>query len=91
MLSLTAAIRRTVIGNREADAKTLQGLVVAQGFVDVKLTTIQTVRADTLATLREAAALGLVRSAEEQSPEPAARPRRSRSRRRSATIEEATA
>jgi hypothetical protein len=78
--------------HKDANAKDIQAKVEAAGWPGVKLSTITTIKADALGTLREAAALGLLRTAEEQVPEPTnARPRRSRSRRRSTTSEEATA
>jgi hypothetical protein len=95
-ISVTAVIRQLVIQHRDtATAKDVQGKLEAAGFHDVKMSTITTIRADTLATLREAAALGLLRSDSEQ-PEPAepaqpARPRRSRPRRRAAPVVAATA
>jgi hypothetical protein len=90
--SVTAVIRRLVILDQTANAKAIDAKLAEAGFPAVKLSTITTIRADALATLREAAALGLLRTAERQVPEPTnARPRRSRSRRRSATTEEAAA
>jgi hypothetical protein len=95
-VSVTAVIRQLVIKHRDATAKDLQAKLEAAGFPGVKMSTITTMRADTHATLREAAALGLLRSDSEQ-PEPAepaqpaARPPRSRSRRRVAPVTDASA
>ena len=86
--SVTAAIRRLVILDQTANAKVLEVKLVEVGFNGTKLSTIATIRADTLATLREAAALGLLRSANESDTEPT-NTRRSRSRRRPATTAEA--
>jgi hypothetical protein len=81
--SVTAVIRRLVILDQTANAKALEAKLAEAGFPNVKMSTITTIRADALATLREATALGLLRSASEPVAEsaPAARPRRSRSRR----------
>jgi hypothetical protein len=87
--SVTAVIRRLVIADQTANAKALEVRLAEAGFPDTKMSTITTIRADTLVTLREAAALGLLRTAEEQAPELAARPRRSRSRRRRVEATEA--
>jgi hypothetical protein len=89
---VTAVIRRLVITDQTANAKAIEAKLAEAGFPGTKLSTITTIRADALATLREAAALGFLRTAEEATPEPtSARPRRSRSRRRSETVDQATA
>ena len=89
---MTAVIRRLVILDPTANAKAIEAKLTEAGFPGIKMSTITTIRADTLATLREAAALGLLRTAEKQVPEPTnARPRRSRSRRRSDMVDQATA
>jgi hypothetical protein len=88
--SVTAAIRRLVILDQTANAKALEVKLVEAGFNGTKLSTISTIRADTLATLREAAALGLLRTANESDTEPT-NTRRSRSRRRQAATAEAEA
>ena len=91
--SVTAVIRQMVIKHQDANTKDLKAKVEAAGFQNVKLSMITTIAADTKATLREAAALGLLRSAEEQVHKPTSpRPRRSRSRsRRQAAVTEAEA
>ena len=90
--SVTSAIRRLVVANQTMPAKAISAMLDETGWPNVKMSTITTIRADALATLREAAALGLLVTAAEKNPEPTpARPRRSRSRRRSATTEEAAA
>jgi hypothetical protein len=87
--SVTAAIRRLVVADQSMPAKDIQ-TKVAVDFPGVKMSTVTTIRADALATLREAAALGLLVTAAEQKPEPTpARPRRSRSRRQAAPVTEA--
>jgi hypothetical protein len=65
--SVTAVIRRLVIADQTANAKALEVRLVEASFNGTKLSTIATIRADTLATLREAAALGLLRTAEDSS------------------------
>jgi hypothetical protein len=89
--SLTAAIRRFVILDQTANAKALEVRLVEAGFNGTKLSTIATIRADTLATLREAAALGLLRTAEDSSQLESRSPRparsRSRSRKQAVTVE----
>jgi hypothetical protein len=78
--SVTTAIRRAVIANQTMPAKDIQRMVEAE-FPGVKMSTIVTIRADALSTLRIAEEMDLLRSAEAR---PAAtRSRRSRSRRRS--------
>jgi hypothetical protein len=54
--SVTAAIRRLVILDQTTPAKALEVKLAEAGFPGVKLSTITTIRADALATLREAAA-----------------------------------
>jgi hypothetical protein len=75
-VSVTALIRQRVLQHRDATARDLQGKLAAAGFPNVKMSTITTIRADTLATLREAAALGLLRSEAEpvSQPEPEPEP-----------------
>ena len=60
--SVTAVIRRLVILDQTANAKALEARLTEAGFPGTKLSTITTIRADALATLREAAALGLLRT-----------------------------
>jgi hypothetical protein len=74
---VTAAIRRLVIADQTIGAKAIEARLAESGFPNTKLSTITTIRADALATLREATALGLLRSAPEPKPT-LARPRRSR-------------
>jgi hypothetical protein len=55
-------IRQAVILDQKATAETIEAALVAAGFSDTKKTTISTVRADTMATLREVQELGLLKS-----------------------------
>ena len=88
--SVTSAIRRLVVANQTMPAKAISAMLDETGWPNVKMSTITTIRADALATLREAAALGLFVTAAEQKPEPTpARPRRSRSRRPAPPVTEA--
>jgi hypothetical protein len=86
-------IRRLVISDQTAPAKALEVKLAEAGFQGTKLSTITTIAADTKATLREAAALGLLRSTDEKVHEPTnPGPRRSRSRpRRQAAVTEGEA
>src|SRR5215472_6893506 len=85
--SVTAAIRRLVVADQTMPAKAISAKLDETGWPNVKMSTITTIRADALATLREAAALGLLVTAAEQKAEPtAARPRRSRSRRQAPPV-----
>jgi hypothetical protein len=80
--SVTTAIRRLVVANRTMPAKDIQAAVEAD-FPGVKMSTVVTIRADALSTLRVAEAMGLLRSPAEPAPKPpATRPHRSRSRAR---------
>lgn len=85
--SVTSAIRRLVVANQTIPAKAISAKLDETGWPNVKMSTITTIRADALATLREAAALGLLVTQGEPKAEPAARPRRQRSRRRSEQTE----
>ena len=89
--SVTAAIRRLVITDQTANSKAIEAKLAEAGFPGTKFSTITTIRADALATLREAAALGLLRSANEPSPEPTTARRPRRSQRRAAPVTEAEA
>jgi hypothetical protein len=73
-LSVTAVIRQLVLQHREATARDLRAKLEAAGFPGVKMSTITTIRADTLATLREVAALGLLRSEAEPVSQPELEP-----------------
>jgi hypothetical protein len=64
-ISVTAVIRRLVLQHPDASTKDLQAKVEAAGFANVKLSTITTIAADTKATVREATALGMLRTATE--------------------------
>jgi hypothetical protein len=79
--SVTTAIRRLVVANQTMPAKDIQAKVEAD-FPGVKMSTVVTIRADALSTLRVVEAMGLLRSAAEPAPEPPAPARRSRSRAR---------
>ena len=84
--SVTAAIRRLVVADQTMPAKAISAKLDETGWPNVKMSTITTIRADALATLREAAALGLLVTA---APEPTpARSRRSWSRRQAAPLAE---
>ena len=88
----TTQLRRLVVADQTMPAKAISAKLDETGWPNVKMSTITTIRADALATLREAAALGLFVTAAEQKPEPTpARPRRSRSRRQAPVTEAETA
>ena len=69
-VSVTSAIRRLVVADQTMPAKAISAKLDETGWPDVKMSTITTIRADALATLREAAALGLLVTAAEQNLEP---------------------
>jgi hypothetical protein len=60
-MSAVRAIRRAVILDNAASTEGLEAALSAQGFVGTKRSTIQTIRSDVLATLREAAELGYLK------------------------------
>jgi hypothetical protein len=55
-------IRQCIIRDQTATAQTIEAKLAEAGFSDVKKTTISTVRADTMATLREVQELGLLKT-----------------------------
>jgi len=61
-------IRQCIMLDMKATAEAIEAKLAEAGFTDVKKSTISTVRADTMATLRECHELGVLR--------PAARSRR---------------
>jgi hypothetical protein len=68
---LTATIRRAICRDQKATVDAIRAQLAAAGFADAKQSTITTIRADTLATLREATALGLMVSATPAAATPA--------------------
>jgi hypothetical protein len=74
--TLTALIRRIVCREQEkVTTETIRAELAAGGYENVKASTISTIRADALATLREAAALGLLvtTKAVEETPKPSSK------------------
>jgi hypothetical protein len=62
-LTPSRVIRQTVIRDNKATGEAIEAALIAAGFGDTKKSTISTVRADCLATLREVGELGMLKSA----------------------------
>jgi hypothetical protein len=61
-LTPSRVIRQCIILDQKATSEAIDAALVAAGFSDVKKTTISTVKADTMATLREVQELGLLKT-----------------------------
>jgi hypothetical protein len=61
-LTPSRVIRQSVILDQTATAQAIEAKLAEAGFSDVKKTTISTVKADTMATLREVQELGLLKT-----------------------------